>query len=225
MADRIKHDMSAEFAALRADLGRLHSRIKELEQHVERRDCYIDELGQRVSERDTRICDLEDEVDRLSNELRKKDLMLSGAAVPAPPAEQWKEDVVETAVTVLAQCMPQVPISRDEIDDAFRIGKNKRILCRFKSPTKGSVRDRLYEGRFNSKPAEGPENTESKNLYISEHLTPYRQTIFQALLEEKRAKRVYTVYTKHGDVYCKIAQYGRKIKVDSMQQIPSVLRG
>lgn len=225
LADRFKRDMSVEFAALKNDIERLHGRIQELEQHVASRDCAIDELQQRLSDRDVRISDLEINVDRLQSQQRKKDLILTGSAVPTPPQEHWNEDVTDTAVTLLGRCLPDVPVTRDDITDAFRIGKQRRIVCRFKSASKNSVRDRLYENRFKSKSVNTHGVAEPSSLYINENLSPYRQTVFQALLKEKQAKRIYTVYTKNGEVFCKTQQYGRKIKVESLQMIASVVCG
>ena len=60
-------------------------------------------------------------------------------------------------------------------------------------------------------------------LYINENLTRRRQEIFQALLIERRSGRLYTVFTKNGEVFCKTMQYGRKIRVDSMHKIAQIL--
>ena len=69
------------------------------------------------------------------------------------------------------------------------------------------------------------ERSNASRLYVSENLTRKRQDIFQALLNEKRQKRLYTVFTKHGEVFCKTMQHGRKIRVDSLDAIPDALRG
>ena len=55
MADQIKANMSKEFGILKEDIGRLHGRIYELEQHVAERDNYVEELERRISHKDERI--------------------------------------------------------------------------------------------------------------------------------------------------------------------------
>ena len=64
----------------------------------------------------------------------------------------------------------------------------------------------------------------TQQLYVSENLTRRKQEIFQALLAEKRAQRLYTVFTKNGDVFCKIMKFGQKVRVDSMSKIEYILR-
>lgn len=225
MADRIKSDMAAEFIQLREDLSQLHGRIRELEQHVSERDHHIDNLERRISDRDMRISELGEEVDRLHTEQRRKDLIFSGAAIPSPPTEHWKEDVVETAVSLLGKSMPDVSVSRNDIEDAFRIGKKKMIICKFRDAGKLSVRDRIYEERFKLRAISSADSgTGPKPLYVSENLSPYRQAILQALVKEKQAKKLYTVFSQNGVVFCKTMQHGRKIRVHTLEMIPTVLR-
>ena len=59
LADRMKSDMSEQFALLRNEMERLHSRVYELEQHVSERDDAINELDGRIYDRDRRISKLE----------------------------------------------------------------------------------------------------------------------------------------------------------------------
>lgn len=225
VADRLQSSMTAEFAQLREDLSRLHGRIEDLERHVSARDDLIEELKHKLGEREMRIGQLEEQVDHIDADRRRKDLILSGTAVPLPPQEAWTEDVAETAVTLLGRCMPDVPVTRSDIEDAFRVGKRKVIMCRFKTAAKKSVRDNLYEGRFNSKAVVNTTISDiPQNLYINENLSPYRQDIYHALLKEKAAKRLYTVFSKNCEVYCKTKQYGRKIRVYSLNMIQDILR-
>ena len=275
MVDRIREDMAGQFTALREEIGRMNDRIHELERHVDQRDGYIQELEDRLQSREERVVGLEDEVDLLSKELRKADLFFSGTAIPKPPAQAWEEDVTATTLAMLERCMPEVPVTRADIAECFRVSRGKRILCRFRESGRGSVRDQLYEGRFRSRrsgpgfvaalrgdaaaggavpggdPAAAPaaadggavpgdrdagrvgedqrradtERSTTSQLYISENLTRRRQEIFQALLNEKRHNRLYTVFTKNGDVFCKVVQHGRKIRVESLDAIPEALRG
>ena len=62
-------------------------------------------------------------------------------------------------------------------------------------------------------------------LYVNESLSRRRQDIFQALLAEKRAGRLYAVFTKNGEVFCKASQFGRKVRVESLEKITHALQG
>ena len=277
MTRKIRDDIACQFASLKEEIGRMGVRITELEQHVEQRDNYIQEIEQQLYDRESRVVQLEEEVEQLSCEKKKKDLVFSGAAVPAPPAQPWSEDVTATAVSMLSECLPSVPVNRDDIEESYRVGRGRRIVCRFRVTGKGSVRDMIYENRFRARPVSGSDalaagdgdpsaaaadgggavdsarrpggeaatgvvgsdgsggvaraeaagnrsGTPSRQLYVNENLTRRRQEIFQALLAEKRARKLYTVFTKNCEVYCKTVQYGRKIRVDSMEKVMSVLR-
>ena len=126
----------------------MNGRIRSLEQHMEERDNYIQEIEQRLQSREAQVAGLESEMDQLSSELRKKDLILSGLAVPAPPTRAWTEDVTATALATLGQFLPSVSVSREDIAECYRLSRGKRILCRFRECGNGSVRDKVYEARF-----------------------------------------------------------------------------
>ena len=280
MTQQIRGDIASEFATVREEIGRMSTRIRDLEKHIEERDNFIEDIESRLRNRESRVEELEEEMDKISNEHKKRDLIFSGSAVPAPPAQAWAEDVTATAVTMLARCLPDVPVAAGDIDECFRVARGKRIVCRFRKSGRGSVRDEVYENRFgtrhtarragvpaNSAAAGGsdalndapvsspagdalPESVEpapggatpadhrrntatstgseraaaTQQLYVSENLTRRKQDIFHALLAEKRAQKLYTVFTKNGEVFCKTMQYGRKIRVESMGKIPYVLR-
>lgn len=272
MSQQIRDDIAAQFSSLREEIGEMNGRIRSLEQHMEDRDNYIQEVEERLRAREAQVAGLESEVDHLSSELRKKDLILSGPAVPAPPAQAWTEDVTATAVETLGRFLPDVPVARGDIAECYRLSRGKRILCRFRECGKGSVRDRVYEGRFGARLSaaaageDGPvggaaspgramgggdserlsgsvDGTaepsfraggrgddrgpvgERQRLYVSENLTRKRQDIFQELLNLKRSRQIYTVFTKNGEVFCKTMQFGRKIRVGRVEDIPNALRG
>lgn len=226
MVGLIKQDMSEEFQSLRQDISTLNARISDLEKHIESRDCLVDDLERSVRSRDGRICYLEEEVDRLTAEARLRNLFLSGTAVPAPPTEErWKEDVVGTALTALNQTLPEVNVTREDIDDATRLS-SKTVLVSFKSAARTSARQRVYEGRFKlfpQRPTNDSDTRQPVNLSIREHLSPYRQAIFNALIEERKVNKLYSVFTRDGNVFCKTKQHGRKIKVDTLERARSVI--
>ena len=72
--------------------------------------------------------------------------------------------------------------------------------------------------------AENGAEEESPKLFVRENLSPRRHEIFQALLMEKAAKNIYTVFTKNGAVFCKLVQHGQKIRVRSLNEVQVLLQ-
>ena len=58
-----------------------------------------------------------------------------------------------------------------------------------------------------------------KDLFVNESLTRLRGQIFRSLLAAKRAKKVYTVFSRGGNVYFKEKQHGVSTRVDSLQRL------
>ena len=54
---------------------------------------------------------------------------------------------------------------------------------------------------------------------MNESLTKLRGLIFRSLLAAKREKRVYTVYSRGGNVYFKEKQHGVSTRVDSLKRL------
>ncbi|KAF0303748.1 Rho GTPase-activating protein 190 [Amphibalanus amphitrite] len=99
------------------------------------------------------------------------------------------------------------------IDDAsfqpFK-GPNHRVIVRFVRSGQGSVRDAVMARRLELR---------GKDLYINESLTRLRGLIFRSLLAAKREKKIYTVYSRGGQVYFKEQQFGVGTRVDSLQRL------
>ena len=58
-----------------------------------------------------------------------------------------------------------------------------------------------------------------KGLYVNESLTKLRRLLFRSLLAVKRAGKIYTVFTRNGNVLFKDKQYGVSTRVDSLQKL------
>ncbi|KAF0290740.1 hypothetical protein FJT64_001185 [Amphibalanus amphitrite] len=122
-----------------------------------------------------------------------------------------REDVNTLVVDTLNQCMPGLNLSSADIDRAHRLpGANHRIIVRFVRSGEGSLRDRIMTRRMELK---------GKDLYVNESLTKMRGLIFRSLLAAKREKKVYTVYSRGGQVFFKQEQYGTGKRVDSLEQV------
>ena len=145
------------------------------------------EFQRTCSEKDEKIAALEGEVRCLKKSLakleervedndsyeRRDTLVFSGPAVPPPTAT---EKCSETVVEVLKRKL-DVNISKEEISIAHRHGKEKKsIIVKF---CRRSNKIDIVSSAKTVRPA---------NLYISECLTPQRETIAYVL---RRAKREF----------------------------------
>ena len=130
------------------------------------------------------------------------------------------EDVAGVALDILRRRLPAVEVRREDLVSCTRIARGKKLLCKFSRTGPSTPRYQLYDSRFSLK-----DSRSDDTLYISEHLSKVRFDIFQKLLQEKRAKKVHSVFSKNGVVFCRVVMHGRKIRVSDAQQIPEVLRG
>ena len=122
-----------------------------------------------------------------------------------------REDVDALIVTTLNRCMPGLDMTASDIDRAHRLpGPNNRVIVRFVRSGQDSVRDRAMTRRLELR---------GRDLYINESLTKMRSLIFRSLLAAKREKRIYTVYSRGGQVYFKEKQHGVGTRVDSLQRL------
>ena len=59
------------------------------------------------------------------------------------------------------------------------------------------------------------------DLFINESLTAQKNAIYRALLDAKKSKKIYTVFTRWGHVYFKAEKFGTSSKVDSADKLRS----
>ncbi|KAF0299577.1 hypothetical protein FJT64_000062 [Amphibalanus amphitrite] len=122
-----------------------------------------------------------------------------------------REDVNALVVSTLNQCMPGLSMNLKDIDRAHRLpGPNNRVIVRFVQSGQGSVRDVVMSRRLELR---------GRDLFINESLTKLRSSIFQSLLAAKREKKIFTVYTRGGQVFFKEKQHGVGTRVNSLQQL------
>ena len=122
-----------------------------------------------------------------------------------------REDVNTVVMDTLNQFMPGLNLASADIDRAHRLpGANHRIIVRFVRSGEGSVRDKIMTRRLELK---------GKDLYVNESLTKMRGQIFRSLLAARREKKIYTVYSRGGQVFFKQEQHGAGKRVDSLEQV------
>lgn len=122
-----------------------------------------------------------------------------------------REDVNALVVGTLNRCMPGLNLVDADIASAHRLpGPNNRVIVRFVRWGPDSARDQVWTRRLELR---------GKELFVGESLTKTRSLIFRSLLAAKREKRLYTVYTRGGNVYFKEQQFGVSTRVDSLKKV------
>ena len=134
-----------------------------------------------------------------------------GSVVRGEGGAEEREDVNALVINTLNKCMPGINLNASDIDRAHRLpGPNHKVIVRFVRSGRGSVRDEVITRRLELR---------GRDLYVNESLTKLRGLIFRSLLAAKRESRVYTVYSRGGNVYFKEKQHGVSTRVDSLQRL------
>ena len=286
LEERIMAALSRELHEFRdifmAEISKVNTRLKDLEQHVEERDIAIADLTDELRQSRSQVTELQHRVEEAEMNSRLPCIILSGAAMaprnaprlepplptqaadrPAPgavsadpgqghsvtsrPAERQasederrptesapvdggargvtrgrsvtrgdrggeeREDINALVVTTLNRCMPGLNIAVNDIDRAHRLpGPNNRVIVRFVRSGQGSVRDEVMARRLELR---------GRDLFVNESLTKLRSHIFRSLLAVKREKKIYTVYSRGGNVFFKEKQHGVSTRVDSLRRL------
>ena len=135
----------------------------------------------------------------------------SGGREASRGVTEEREDINALVVTTLTQCMPGLRLDVSDIDRAHRLpGPNNRVIVRFLRSGQDSVRDQVMMRRMELR---------GRELYVNESLNKLRGLIFRSLLAAKREKKIYTVYSRGGNVFFKDKQHGVSTRVDSVRRL------
>ena len=135
----------------------------------------------------------------------------SGRQSVAPGAGEG-EDVNHLVISALQTRMPGLDLEERDIDRAHRLpGPNNRVIVKLVQSGVGSKRDQLLSRRT--------ELRGYNDLFVNESLTAQNGQIFRALLQAKKDKKIYTVFTRGGVVFCKTDQFSARVRVDSVAKL------
>ena len=207
----LRKDFDALSRSLSETMTALGQRIRQIECSLSDKDAEIGRLRDELRECSGSAAAMEDSLDAAEAEFRQSTLILSGEAVPAPQRDSnGREDVTSVAVSVISAALPSVGVTESDIAGCFRVGDNRKIVCKFLRTGMGSVRDKVFEGRFELM----KQRDQRRRLFVAESLTRRRQAVFAALLEAKRKKQIYTVFTRNGAVFFRERQHEQAHRVD-----------
>ena len=118
------------------------------------------------------------------------------------------EDVCGLVISAVKERLRGLDIHEEDIDRAHRLpGPNHRVIVRFVRSGQNSIRDQLMTRRL--------ELRHHNDLFINESLTAQKNVIYRSLLDAKKAKKIYTVFTRWGHVFFKSVKFGTNTRVDS----------
>ena len=208
---QIQDDLNQFMNSVKEQLGALGGRLREVEVKLERKEKQLAEMADTVQETTRELHALREQVEE--NELisRLPSLVLSGSAIGGRPAEPGPdgENVEQLVVDTLKKHFRDLPIRLEDIDRAHRLPgeSGRKIICRFTKSGRGSIRDTIYQRRMELR---------GRELYINECLTRRRSELFQILLRAKKENKIYTVFSRYGQVYYKGTKLGKSVRVSSV---------
>ena len=126
---------------------------------------------------------------------------------------EWEpEDINGLVINAVRARLPGLNFTEADIDRAHRLpGPNHRVIVKFVRSGSGSVRESLMLRRT--------ELREYRDLYINESLTAEKQRIFGCLLDAKKQKKIHTVFSRWGHVYCKEKRFGVSTRIDTLEKV------
>lgn len=246
-------------------LNAMDDRLRDLERHVEEKDCLIDDLTAELRVTKDEVRRLSDRAESAEMNSRIPCLVLSGRALapqrsrlgaplpltgrPAPQGvdgrstagsadpsadssadtsgrggaggggrttggrdEAEVENVRSLVIGAVKARLRGIDFREEDIDRAHRLpGPNNRIIVRFVRSGQDSIRDQLMTRRL--------ELRHHNDLFINESLTAQKGLIYRSLLDAKKAKKIYTVFTRWGHVYFKAERYGTSTRVDGVGKL------
>ena len=263
LEDRLRSSISKDLHEFRevvsAQLSVISDRVRDLERHVEEKDCEVAELTSELAAARADIKQLQDRAENSEMNSRIPCLILSGKAMAprrpqrldapltptghaAPPGTAGPgptvraesadarpaassargaarggrdapevEDVNSLVIETVRARLPGLHIEDADIDRCHRLpGGNHKIIIRFVRSGPGSIRDQLMSRRLELR---------GQELYVNESLTAKKNLIYRSLLDAKKEKKIYTVFTRWGHVYYKSEKFGTSARVDSVDKL------
>ena len=171
----------------------------------------IGQLHQQLLILQQRVDQLEMENDGLQQSARLNCLLFSG---PAVPERSCGEEAAELVRNLLLQHL-DYRLDRTQIKTAFRMGA-RIIMVEFLSGDSGSDRDNLFRMKTSLR---------GSGMFISESLTQRRRHILRNILELKKSRKVFTVFTQSGDIFVRETASSPPVRVADMSAVQRLHSG
>ncbi len=185
----------------------------------------IEKLSELQQKTYSKLCKLEDDhpsaqdnmrikVDQLEQDSKGKNLRLVGLH------EEENENLKSKVVEVLNNKMNLKHITTRNIDDAYRMGKQKPtgprdIIIKFLDR---GTKDAVYQSRLKMPREERP-------IYINEDITTRRSKLFYDARKMKKSGKLHNTWTQNGNIMIKISESSTPQPVTSYSDLRAKVRG
>ncbi|KAF0314390.1 hypothetical protein FJT64_015142 [Amphibalanus amphitrite] len=149
-------------------------------------DMDIVQLQRETTDLRRRLQQLELSDDRRQQEKRLTTLIFSGPSLQQQNDRDGAARVIETTI----QRYLGLSLDRAQLKALIRL-RNGKVLAEFSAATAGSDRDKIFRSKTKLR---------GSGLFVAESLTPRRQELFSSLLQLKKEGKIFSVFTRAGDV-------------------------
>ena len=219
--------------AFEAKFERIERRLDVLESEAVSRELEIQRLGTRLADQIQVNNDLRAQVESMDINRRLASLIFTCDDFGQRAVN---EDIEDKLVRLLNNRIQGLNLTTSDIHAAHRLQRDDKVIAKF---VKRSVRDRIYDARFNLSAhgagaagvwtgaggVLGPRGRRSA-LYISESLTSYNQSLYNQLLQVRKASggtRVASVFSRRGLVYCRTVRGGPNVRVPDQETLQRII--
>ena len=159
-----------------------------------------------------RMCAMEEQLDQLQQRDLQDWLIFSGPVIPRRSYADTGEDPARLLYSMIRHFM-DYDMDMDQVKEIRR--EDRQIRVRFNAASVGSDRHWLVRNKTKLR---------GSGLYIRECLTPFREDIFQRLMQLKRQRQINTVFTRDGNVFIVVTQGDRPRPVRTLAALERVIQ-
>ena len=204
----IKDSNDKRLSALEESLSFAMDSIAVVSDRQRSTDIDIVELQRETADLRRRLQQIELDEDRRQQEKRLVCLVFSGQSLQA---QTRREDAAQLIRSLVQQYLRHT-LDSSQVKAMIRL-RNGKVLVEFTSSSPGSDRDVLFKSKSKLR---------GSGLYIAESLTPRRQAIFSDLLRLKKDGKIFSVFTRSGDILACRSRDSAPIRVASCEAVRSL---
>lgn len=183
---QIKDSNERRLTAMEESLSFTMDSLAALSDRQRSADIDIVQLQGETADLRRRLQQLELSDDRQQQEKRLTSLIFSGPSLQQQASRDGAARVIETTI----QRYLSHSLDRAQLKSLIRL-RNGKVLVEFSTAAPGSDRDTIFRSKTKLR---------GSGLFVAESLTPRRQELFSSLLKLKKEGRIFSVFTRSGNV-------------------------
>ena len=212
LADEIRRCNEERITAIETSLSfalatneTLSKRLVEVEQRARRTEAELINCTKR-------LCMVEEQLDQAQQRELQDWLVFSGPAISRLLRSGRGDDAFRLLRSMIQQYM-NIQLDVTQLREVYR--DERQIRVRFTAAGERSDRHQLVRNKTKLR---------GSGLYIRERLTPFRQKIFNELMQFKMAQQVNSVFTRDGTVFVVVGQRDRPRPVRSEAAVERIVQ-